>query len=232
MTVASVHIADVGAFTASRSLRGPRRASGMRHADAAIAAPLSSSPKGLPTPSPGRLGVVAFWDSHDALDRFLASHPYAERLASGWHARLESLRAFGDWPGLDTDIPRARATPDHEGPALVATLGRLRLPQTRRFLRTSRPAEIAARQAPGFLWGTALARPPFVATISLWDSVAALSAYAYGHRGRAHPDAIDEDRSKAFHHQSAFVRFRVVGHVGRLDGRNPLQATLLDGHRT
>ena len=226
MTVASVHLADIGALNAIRSLRGPRGVRGLRHADAAVAAPLSSSPKGLPTPTPSRLGLVALWDSHDDLDRFLATHAYAQRLASGWHARLESLRAFGDWPGLDADVPRDRATPEHQGPALVATLGRLRLPQTRRFLKTSRAAEVAARNAPGFLWGTALARPPFVSTISLWESPAALSTYAYGRGDGAHPAAIDEDRAKPFHHRSAFVRFRVVDEHGSLDGGNPLQAAL------
>jgi hypothetical protein len=214
MSVASVHVADVGLVRAVRSLRGPRGVAGLRHADAAIAAPLSTRPRELPKPKPGRLALVAFWDDHAALDAFVAEHPYARHLAGGWRARLEPLRAFGSWPGLDADVRRDRATPEHDGAALVTTLGRLRLPQTRRFLRTSRPAEIAAQQSDGFLWGTALARPPFVATVSVWESAAALSVYAYGKREPAHPAAIDEDRARPFHHQSAFVRFRIVDEVG------------------
>jgi hypothetical protein len=34
------------------------------------------------------------------LERF-ASHPLAEELAGGWHARMEPLRVFGSWPGLE-----------------------------------------------------------------------------------------------------------------------------------
>lgn len=217
MTVASVHVADVGVTSAVRGLRAPRRVPGLRHADAAIAAPLSADGR-MTTPKPGRVALVALWDDHASLAAFLADHPYARRLAGGWRAHLEPLRAFGDWPGLDDDVPRDRATPDHEGPAMVTTLGRLRVSQTRRFLRTSRAAEVAAHQADGFLWGTALARPPFVATLSIWDSSESLSRYAYGARQPAHRSAIDEDRSKPFHHRSAFIRWRIVEQAGELEG--------------
>jgi len=224
-TIASVHVADVGPVVAIRSLRGPRAVEGLRHADVAIAAPLRAA-QGLARPMPGRAALVAFWDDHAALDRFLAGHPLARRFAGGWFARLEALRAFGDWPGLAADVPRGRTTPEHDGPVAVATLGRLRATQARRFLRTSRPAENRAVAAPGFLWGTALARPPFVATVSLWESATAAATYAYGGRERAHHDAIDEDRRAPFHRRSAFVRFRILEQEGALGRRNPLPASV------
>lgn len=220
--IASVHVADVGARRAPRVvMRAPKPAAvpGLRHANVALAARLSRSV--LPSPSVGRVGLVAFWDDDSALDRFLADHPVAARLAGGWHVRLEALRAFGSWPGLDKDVPTSRVV-DHDGPAAVLTLGRLRLSQAVRFFRTSAKAEGEAVDAPGLTWATALALPPFVATCSLWETTDALSAYAYGHRERGHPGAIAADRAKPFHHQSAFIRFRPYGSEGRLDGRNPL----------
>lgn len=111
---------------------------------------------------------------------------------------------------------------DHDGPAAVLTLGRLRLTQAIRFLRTSAKAEARALTAPGLIWGTALVRPPFVATCSLWETTKTLSTYAYGQREPAHPNAIEADRKKPFHHQSAFIRFRPQASVGHLEGRNPL----------
>ena len=78
--------------------------------------------------------------------------------------------------------------------------------------------------APGLIWATAMARPPFVATCSLWESTDALSAYAYGGDDPAHPDAIATDRAKPFHHRSAFIRFRPYASQGSLGGRNPLAA--------
>jgi hypothetical protein len=220
--IASVHVADVGIRSALAVLRKaprPESVAGLRRADVANAAPLRRSP--IPAPQLGRVGLIAFWDDDDALDRFLADHPVARRLRAGWHARLQPLRAFGTWPGLPTDIPRPRAVTE-EGPAVVLTLGRLRLSQAVRFLRVSAKAGGASLGAPGLTWATGLARPPFVATCSLWQSAEAATAYAYGQSEAPHPAAITADRGKPFHHQSAFIRFRPYASAGRLDGKNPL----------
>ena len=224
MAVASVHVADIGPGRAFRMLRGPRRVPGLVSADAAVAAPLRTG--GAPRPMAGRVALVAFWEEDSALDGFLAEHPYARRLAAGWRARLEPLRACGAWPGVPGDVPRSRAV-THDGPTAVVTLGRLRLPQTRRFVRASRSAEAAAVAAPGFLWGTAMARPPFVATLSLWHSADAAASYAYGADPEAHAQAIAADRQKPFHHRSAFVRFRLLEVDGSLQGRNALPEALV-----
>ena len=220
--IASVHFADVGARSALSFVRkapNPGAVSGLLHADVALTAPLSASILGRP--DPGRVALVAFWDDDDALDRFLAGHPTAAKLAGGWHLRLAPLRAFGSWPGLPSDTPTSRVV-DHEGPVAALTLGRLRLTQSIRFLRASAKAEARALAAPGLIWASGLARPPFVSTCSLWESTRALATYAFGRAEPAHPDVIAESETKAFHHQQAFIRFRPYGSVGHLDGRNPL----------
>lgn len=224
MTVASVHISDVGASTAIRMLRGPGEVAGLRSADAAIAAPLRTG--GSPRPMPGRIALVAFWEDRAALEGFLRDDPYARRLAEGWRARLEPLRAYGTWPGLPPDTTRSRAVTE-DGPVVVVTLGRLRLRRARPFLRASGPAEAGVARAAGFRWGTALARPPFVSTVSLWESAAAAAAYAYAEHAEGHPAAIAADRREAFHHRSAFIRFRPLEVAGSLGGRNPLPADLV-----
>ena len=225
--IASVHLADVGvrsAFAVVRKIRPATSIKGLRHADVALAAPLrgGASP---PVPQLGRVGLIALWDDDAALDRFLADHPLAAKLASGWHVRLAPLRAHGTWPGLPSDVPPQRNV-DHEGPVAVLTLARLRASQAIRFVRTSAKAEASAVASPGMTWGSALARPPsFVATCSLWESTRAATAFAYGHSDPGHPDAIATDQAKPFHHQSAFIRFRPYGSHGGLDGRNPLPET-------
>src|SRR5205823_2823863 len=113
---------------------------GLLWSDTAVAVPLASNrPPGL------RTAVrVAFWEddaNFSARDRLLD-----ESSADGFHAVLRPLRAFGSWTGLPPDVPRTRATPN-DGPVLSLTLGRLRLPQTIRFMRASRPAERAALAA-------------------------------------------------------------------------------------
>lgn len=223
-TTATVHIADLPISEAVRQLRRPpdrSRTPGLVHADVGAAAPLRRrSP--LPVLQPRRVGVIAFWESRDAAHRWITSN--ADRpLGAGWHAVLEPLRAYGDWPGLPPGISRSRST-DYDGPSVVLTLGRVRLPHLGRFLRTSRPAERAAADDAGMAWGTALAHLPFVATCSLWTSTEHLEHYAYDDRADPHPAAIAEDRRKNFHHRSAFVRFKPLQVAGGLAGRNPLEA--------
>jgi len=227
--IASVHVADLGVRRALPVLRrapDPRSTPGLRYAKVALAAPLRSSL--LPAPDLGRPALVAFWDDDDALNRFLADGREAAPFAPGWHVRLEPLRAFGSWPGLPTDLPVSRAV-DYDGPTVVLTLGRLRITQALRFLRTSAKAEAAVIAAPGLIWATGLGRPPFVATCSLWESAHAASTYAYGPKGSAHPSAITNDRARPFHHESAFVRFRPYGSEGRLVGKNPLPENAVVG---
>lgn len=220
--IASVHIADLGVGSALATLRkepDPGSVPGLRYASLALAAPLSKST--LPSPRIGRVGLVAFWDDERAIDAFVADHPLGKRFLDGWEIRLVPLRMYGSWPGVPSDVPQSRST-DYDGPAAVLTLGRLKLPQAPRFLRTSAKAEGAVLDADGLVWATGLARPPFVSTCSLWESTEALSTYAYGRLAPAHSEAIDTDRSKPFHHQSAFIRLRPVYSRGGLGGRNPL----------
>jgi hypothetical protein len=81
--------------------------------------------------------------------------------------------------------------------------------------------------AAGLLWGTALAKPPIVATCSLWASATHAEEYAYA-SGGGHRRAMAADRTKPFHQAGVFFRFRPYQSVGHLRGRNPLAESWLD----
>ncbi len=220
--IATVDIADLGVRRTLRSLR-QRPASadvpGLRWLDTATAAPLASKRP----PTFRRAVMIAFWDDEEAAAAFARDHPLGQRFAeNGFHAVLRPLRAYGAWPGVPDDVPRARAI-SHEGPVLVTTLGKLRMSQAIRFMRASRPAERAALDAPGFVWGTAATRPagrrpPFMATISLWSSADAAAAYAYADPAGGHPRAVSEQRGKDFHHESVFIRHVPLAITGSVRG--------------
>jgi hypothetical protein len=218
--IATVQLADLGpAGTLRAMMRRPRPSGtpGLRAAEVAVFAPLA-----LSGPPPiRRAGLIAFWEDDDAFDSFLDNDPIGQRFAGGFQARLRPLRAHGSWPGLPPDIPSSRAV-QHDGPVVVLTLGRLRISQAVRFLRASRPAERAAAAHSGMIWGSAAARPPFVATVSIWQNTHVTAAYAYGRQQPAHREAISEQQRKDFHRQSAFIRFAPTRLEGTLRGANPL----------
>jgi hypothetical protein len=220
--IVSVHIADVGVLRAPRLLlRRPDASAtpGLISAEPVTTAPLGGRP--VPRPKPGRVGLIAAWQDDGALDRFLREGPWAERLAGGWHVRLEPLRVFGSWapmPGL----PSRELPVDDSEPVVVLTLGRLRLNRALPFLRSAAAAEAAAVGDGAMVASTGLARPPhLVSTFSIWRSAAAMRRYAFGQSG-AHQAAVKADRRRPFHHESAFIRFRPYSSHGSWDGRDPL----------
>jgi hypothetical protein len=220
--IATIHVVDLGPASAARA--GMRRPAlddvpGLRWADTALLAPLAFAGP----PPVRRAGLFAFWDDEDSIDRFTRDHPVGRRYSGGFHARLRPLRAHGSWPGLPPEVPASRAVP-HEGPVVVLTLGRLRMSQIVRFLRTSRPAEKSAVADEKMIWGTAAQRLPFVATISIWESGKASAAYAYGRQRPQHHDAVAEQERKDFHRQSAFIRFAPIRIEGELTTKNPVSA--------
>lgn len=194
---------------------------GLIEARAMVAAPFAGTR--LPRPQFGRVGVVAFWESDEAIDRHERSQVRAS--GGGWSARLEPIRAVpvagGHYPGVPDDLPRS-GNGDHDGPVAVITIARTKRLRTVPFFRANAPADRDVSTADGLLWGTGLANVPqgVMATFSLWTSGDAAHAYAVGTAG--HRAAMKQEGHKSFHHRGSFIRFKPYAVTGRLDGRNPL----------
>lgn len=221
--IVSVHIAELGPREAAEVLlRQPKpgRVPGLTYAETTANAPLGEPL--LPPRRLGPVGMIAAWESDAALEEFSrSSHPVARRLAAGWEVRLEPLRVSGAWTGMP-GLPARPLPVDDSEPVGILTLGRLRLLRTGAFRRSAGPAEAAALDSPALLAGTGLARPPrLVATFTLWRGAAAMREFAYT-AGAAHRAAIDADRARPFHHESAFVRFRPYASRGCWGERDPL----------
>jgi hypothetical protein len=220
MAVVSVHIADVGLPKSLGLLRAPRPGSvaGLLQADAGLAATFGTTP---PRPSPGRVGLIACWQDQEALAGFEATHPLAAKLGGGLVVHARPLRIHGSWPGIGDEVP-TRHKVEHDGPVLVLTLARTKFSRAIPFFRASGPAEKAVVKAPGNLFSGALLRPPFISSVSLWESSDAAMDYAYSGHQAGHPEAIAAGRAEPFHHQQAFIRLAIDEIRGSLAGRNPL----------
>ncbi len=220
--IVSVHIADPGpraAFSILRRPPRPKSVAGLTYAAAVTTAPLGAGL--LPRPRPGRVGLIAAWEDDDALDRFASEQAAGRSLASGWEVRMQPIHLFGSWAGMP-ELPREPLPQEEDEPVGVLTLGWLRLNRAVPFLRSAAAAEAAVAGNPALLAGSGLARPPhFFSTFSLWRSAREMKAYAFGESG-AHQAAVRADRERAYHHESAFVRFRPYSSRGSWDGRDPL----------
>jgi spheroidene monooxygenase len=85
------------------------------------------------------------------------------------------------------------------------------------FWRKAPPAEASLAQAPGCLLAAGLGEAPVLrqATFSIWDSVAAMDAYA---RSGAHLAAIQAAHREGYFSESMFVRFVPLAMQGRWKG--------------
>lgn len=221
--IVSVHIASVGARAALGALRrppDPPSVPGLRYAETTITAPLGEGSP-LTTSRLDPLGLIAAWDEDSALDEFMHDHPLASLLAEGWMTRLEPLRVSGAWPDMP-GLPEKQLPVADDEPVAALTLGRLRLHRTRPFLHSAAPAEREVASAPGKLAAIGFGRPPrLVSTFSLWRSAAAMRDYAYRKAG-THMAAVQADRERPFHRESAFIRFRPYASQGTWNGHDPL----------
>ncbi len=221
--IASAHLADLSpreVVSAVRARPRPGAVPGLHLADLHGAARLGGS--ALRKAQPGRMLLFAVWDDDAALDAWLARSPLGQRLEAGWSARLEPLRAYGRWPAMPPMFQPEKPVDDAE-PVVVVTYGRPRLRVIHRFIAASQAAEDRAVADPAMIAGTALAKPPVVATLSVWRTAAEMRAYAT--RTAQHTAAMKGMREHDFHHESIFARFRPYGVRGTWDGRELLAAT-------
>jgi heme-degrading monooxygenase HmoA len=225
--IASVHLAATGTrrglHAFFRGAPDPGAVHGLTYAETVLTAPLSSAL--LPKPTFAEVGLIASWDDDEHLDRFLADPALAGPFAAGWHVRLRPVRVFGAWPKMP-GLPEVPTPVDDDEPVVVLTLGRPRVASLHTFLTASARAEAALDGAPGLLASTGLAHPPrLVSTFSVWETAAAMRAYAHDAAG-AHMATVRDDREIRFHHESAFVRFRPYFSAGSWAGRDPLAGRL------
>jgi hypothetical protein len=138
---------------------------------------------------------------------------------------MRPVRVFGAWPAMP-GLPEKPAPVDDDEPLVILTIGRPRVTRLHTFLPTSARAEAALEGAPGLLASTALAHPPrLVSTFSVWETAAAMRAYAHDAAG-PHMAAVQADRAVGFHHESAFIRLRPYFSIGAWAGHDPLAGRL------
>jgi hypothetical protein len=212
----------------SRLVRGPRalrREPGLR-----LAKVLGSGQDGgfgLAPPSARRQGLFCVFDEESQARAFLDSSPVLE--AYRRHALelctvlLQPLSCRGAWDGLSLRVAAASpGKPDDPTARLqpIAALTRASIRSTRLwdFWRRAPAAQRALEGAVGCRLGVGLGEAPLLrqATFSIWDSVAAMDAYA---RHGAHLEAIRASRAGDHFSESMFVRFAVLQLRGEWKGQ-------------
>jgi spheroidene monooxygenase len=193
-----------------------RRLSGLRFARA-----LGSGQRGGfgLKPSLSRQGLFTVFDGEAAADAFLAGDivgAYRAHAAELCVVKLRATSCRGSWGGQSIGVS---ATVEAGLPVAALTRASIRPRKALRFWRRSPPAEAALERAEGCILAMGLGEAPLLrqATFSVWESQAAMDAYA---RSGAHLEAIRASLQDGWFSESMFVRFTPLQLRGRWKGRH------------
>lgn len=171
-------------------------------------------------PSGSRQGLFLVFDDETSARQFIAASPVLARYRA--HAKeccialLRATSSKGSWSGAAM-VPTATLPTD--GPMAALTRASIRPRHLRAFWSLSPASEAALAASPGCELAVGLGEAPLLrqCTFSLWDSVAAMDAYA---RSGAHLLAIRTAYAGDFFSEAMFVRFVVLDLQGVWKGRS------------
>jgi spheroidene monooxygenase len=171
-------------------------------------------------PSASHQGVVALFDGLATAQHFLqqSAHVAAYRARSQecCMALLQPWSVRGRWGGQGIDLAAPQQAP--AGPVVALTRASIRPLKAMQFWAMAPAAQASLLAADGCRLAAGLGEAPLLrqCTVSVWDSVAAMDAYA---RSGAHLAAIKAAAVHGFFSESMFVRFRLLAIEGRWQGR-------------
>jgi hypothetical protein len=171
-------------------------------------------------PSASRQGLFALFSSQGAADHFVDQsgvvQGYRQRANECCVIKLRAWSCRGSWDG-HTITPTA--APSEGGPVAALTRASIGLRKAPDFWRHAPASQTALEAAPGCQLAVGLGEAPFLrqATFTLWDSVAAMDAYA---RSGPHLEAIKAAAKEQYFTESMFARFVTLNIEGSWKGRH------------
>lgn len=172
-----------------------------------------------------RTAMFAVWENEAALDRFLRSHPVAQRWRRAqecWSVRLRGLGGHGTWRGVEPLDQLEVGTGD--GPVAIVTRADVRRGAWRSFRSAAAVVDTELHQAEGLIGVVGVGEAPIgrLGTFSLWESLEAARAFASAMPN--HVEVVRRTRDEAWYTEELFARFEPFASTGTWNGRDPLRA--------
>jgi hypothetical protein len=138
-----------------------------------------------------------------------------------WTILCVPLASHGEWDGIDP-FKMQEYDKEHVGPVAVLTRASIRFNKLKRFWSHVDPVAQIMTKADGYLHSVGVGEAPFIrqATLSLWENMEKMKAFAYG--SKEHADVIKKTRKEDWYSEELFARFKVISSSGKLNGIDPL----------
>lgn len=227
MNIFSYHLVKLPFRSSVKMLLFPinhQKTNGLIHAETMSAMVLGSPIFSLTRIFSREIVVFAQWENEDKLNQFLETDKTGQKLAKGWHIRLDFLRQWGNISGFK--IPKIEKEADARNePVVAVTLARMKYTEIPRFLRWGRPVEKLVRDHSGTTLSLASIRyPNTISTFSIWKTLKEMTDMVHGHSRMPQPtrhiDAMKERKRKDFHFEFTTLRFRPIAEFGVLNSKS------------
>ncbi|WP_233498776.1 monooxygenase [Blastococcus sp. TF02A-26] len=169
---------------------------------------------------PRRWGLLAVWDDEAAAASVPVVDGWRRFADEEWSARLRPLTARGLWSRRE---PFGRPTPTRwDGPVAAVTRARLVTRKAVRFWSAVPPVSADLHRSPGLRMALGIGEAPLglQGTFSVWESGAALNAFAYDRA--PHAAVVTRTATEGWYAEELFARLAVLSTAGTVDGVDPL----------
>ena len=134
-----------------------------------------------------------------------------------WTLVLEPIEGHGTWDGKECFGALPKQT-DYEGTIAVLTRATIRLSRLKKFWKHVDGVVNQMKNAEGFITSVGIGEVPWIkqATLSFWQSKAAMKKFAY--QMQQHAEVVRKTRQENWYSEDMFVRFKVNCLNGDLEG--------------
>ena len=170
--------------------------------------------------------LMAVWDSEDDFNKFntssFISWWWKTFTTEKWTLLGIPLASHGKWDGKEP-FKMIDYDKEHTGPVAVLTRATIRFSKLKRFWTHVDPIAQIMTKAKGYLTSVGIGEAPFIrqATISVWDNMENMKAFAYG--SKEHAEVIKKTRKEDWYSEELFARFKIISGTGTLNGIDPIE---------
>jgi hypothetical protein len=174
-----------------------------------------------------RTALFTVWDSTVSLKQFEYSarvmRNMCERADEVWTVHMLPVRWHGRWSEQDPFAGISPASPPATGPWVILTRATIRPTKIFAFLKAVPAVSQQLLQQVDLINSVGVGEAPLLyqGTISLWRSLPAITAFAYG--PDSHGDVIRQTRREQWYQEELFARFKPIDSWGTWDGIDPLR---------